>query len=95
MGNAPPSVWEHMKYGTGQYHSQYGVPRSEITKERLSIANSGSVWWNNGNIEIQVKEKPEGDWTKGRLPYLETALENMRTAQLGKVWWTNGIKDAH
>jgi hypothetical protein len=47
--------------------SQKGRKVSEEVASRLRVATLGMSWWNNGQQELFSKEKPDGEWQRGRL----------------------------
>lgn len=52
---------------TGEKNGMYGKHHSDETRKKLSEANKGFHWYNNGVISIQSKVELSGEWVKGML----------------------------
>lgn len=53
----------------GEKNGFYGKKHSEETKQKMSESCKGKHWYNNGIIEFQARECPDG-FTRGRLTNL-------------------------
>ena len=51
---------------TGEKNAMYGKHHTEETKQKMSAAQKGRSWWNNGEINIMADECPDG-FVKGML----------------------------
>lgn len=51
----------------GQETSMFGKSHSPETREAMSRANKGALWWNNGTSCKRSRECPGPDWQRGRL----------------------------
>lgn len=63
-------------------------------REKISKASKDKKWFNNGNINIRSKEKPEGDeWVEGKLSdyvFTEEHKINLSLAHQDLHWYNNG-----
>ena len=51
---------------TGESNPFYGKRHSEEARKRWSEIRKGRVWWTDGHINIQSRECPGPEYTRGR-----------------------------
>lgn len=51
----------------GPKTSMFGKSHSSETREAMSLANKGALWWNNGTLCKRSRECPGSEWSRGRL----------------------------
>lgn len=61
-----------------------GIPNSKEVCKKISEANSGKHWWNNGKIEMQAFEQPNESFVRGRLLPDKEVGEKISKALTGK-----------
>lgn len=51
---------------SGTNHAQYGVAKSQTTKDKIAQAKVGRKWWTNGTTSKASHECPGDGWVLGR-----------------------------
>jgi hypothetical protein len=59
-------------------------------KTKMSELRQTETWWNNGKVEKRSVKQPEGNFSKGRLPYSDDSYQKISDSLTGQTWWTNG-----
>lgn len=50
---------------SGENNHFFGKHHSDATKEKMSEAHKGKVFWNNGIVNKRAKECPGPEWKRG------------------------------
>jgi len=81
----------------GRVSNRKGIPLSEETKKKISLANKGNPGWNKGlrmslesRLKMSIAKKGRTTWMKGKKHTLE-ARKKMSLARLGKPSWNKGV----
>lgn len=80
--NVLSGLWVNInKYKT--HTEEWKLNRSEQYKQRgiKPPSPKGMLWWNNGKFSMRSKDKPEGDWIRGRIPFQEKTKNKMKDSQ--------------
>lgn len=79
---------------TGAGNPFYGKKHTDSTKQKISDAESGYIWINDGNVEYQIKPADLKDYPsfhRGRI--LENTGFRDFTSMGGKIWITNQLEE--
>ncbi len=90
---------EEHKHKISENHAKnfLGKHHSAETKIKISKANTGKKWFNNGTINLTANVAPDLSWSLGminiKIYNRKASGIKISLANTGKTWWSNGISE--